>query len=142
MNTAELYNFFQEAIKHSRREKIMKQFLRSLDLGMFRTSTFDEIFWYLWKRRPQGIHKLGIYDITAKIFKHYGGNIDVVYLVANGPINRIKELGLSNKIQKKRVKKLLLDYIEISDVLDVVDYKGCANDGDALESFLCVMHKV
>jgi hypothetical protein len=143
MNTEELYNFFQEAIHHSRRETTMKCFLRSLDLELFKTSSFDEIFWYVWRKRPAGINKLGVYDISSKIYRHYGGTIDVVYLVGNGPINRIKELGLSNKIKKRRVKKLQLDYVEISDVLSKVpNYQGQTNDGDALESFLCVMHKV
>ena len=140
----EIYNFFQEAIKHSRRENVMKEFLLSLDINNFRNYNFDEIFWYIWRKRPTGISKLGVYDITSKIYKHFGGKINIIYLVGNGPINNIKKLGLNNKIKKRKIKNLVLKYIEISDVLSIIKnkYNGDIEDGDSIESFLCIINKI
>jgi len=139
----ELYNFFQEAIYHSRRENVMKRFLKSLNINEYQNYTFDEIYWNIWRKRPQGVSKLGVYDITSKIYKHFGGKINVIYLVGNGPINCINRLKLNNKIKKRNIKNLVLKYIEISDILPVINekYNGNIEDGDEIESFLCVMHK-
>ena len=146
--------FFQEAIAHSRRESVMKDFLKTLEIPSFANKSFDDIFWYVWRRRPEGVSKLGVYDITSKLFRHHGGTVPVVYLVGNGPINSINKLGLSKKIKTRYIKRVGLKYIEINDVLENVTGRGSANpdcknnytgscvDGDALETYLCVMHKV
>lgn len=136
--------FFQEAIAHSRRESVMKDFLKTLQVADFKNKSFDDIFWYVWRRRPEGVAKLGVYDITSRIFRHHGGVVPVVYLVGNGPINAVNQLGLQHKIKTRYVKRVGLDYIEINDILEHItqEYTGSKTDGDAIETYLCVMHKV
>lgn len=136
--------FFQEALHHSRRQNVMKSFLRTIDINTFHGASFDDIFWHVWRRRPQGINKLGVYDITSKIFKHFGGTISVIYLVGNGPIDQVRKLGLDDKVKRRVVKRVSLYYIEIEDVLPFIKdkYTGSLQDGDSIESFLCVMHKL
>jgi hypothetical protein len=143
MNISE---FFQEAIAHSRRETVMKEFLNTLSVDSFANKSFDDIFSYIWRRRPDEVGKLGVYDITSRIFRHHGGTVPVVYLVGNGPKHAVNQLGLQNKIKTRYVKRVGLNYIEINDVLEHAivreKYTGSRFDGDALETFLCVIHKV
>jgi hypothetical protein len=136
--------FFQEAVKHSRRGSTMKEFIASIQVESYRNKTFDEIFYSLWRSRPSEVGKLGVYDLAAKIYKHFGGVIDVVYLVGTGPMDRIIKLGLKEKVKTRYVKRVGLPYILIQDVLEKVGstYTGSRTDGDELESFLCVMHKI
>ncbi len=136
--------FFQEAVKHSRRGSTMKEFIASIQVESYRNKTFDEIFYSLWRSRPSEVGKLGIYDLAAKIYKHFGGVIDLVYLVGTGPMDRIIKLGLKEKVKTRYVKRVGLPYILIQDVLEKVGstYTGSRTDGDELESFLCVMHKI
>ena len=140
-----LDEIFQEAFHHTRRPTLMRNFiLHNLNIESFKNQPFEEIFYEIWTIRPKGISKLGVYDIASKIFKFNGGNIPVIYLLGNGPIDAIKNLQLTSKIKKQKIIDVSLDYIDISDVIEHIKdkYKGSVTDGDEIESFLCVMHKL
>ena len=142
--TPTIDELFQEALHHSRRPTLMREFILTFNIESFATQSFEEIFLEIWQQRPAGISKLGVYDIASKIFKYNGGNIPVIYLVGNGPIEAVERLGLTDKVKKKKIGRLTLDYIEISEVLPFIrdKYTGSITDGDDIESFLCVMHRV
>jgi hypothetical protein len=142
--TPTLDELFQEALHHTRRPTLMRQFICSFNVESFAGQPFEEIFYEIWQQRPAGISKLGVYDIASKIFKYNGGNIPVIYLVGNGPIEAVKNLGLTSKIKKQKINDITLDYIEIDEVLPFVTerYTGSTTDGDDIESFLCVMHRL
>jgi hypothetical protein len=143
--TPTIDELFQEALHHTRRPTLMREFiLRELNVESFKGQPFEEVFYEIWEKRPKGISKLGVYDIASKIYKYNGGNIPIIYLVGNGPIEAIQRLNLSDKVKKQKINDVTLDYIEIKDVVEFLGekYTGSLTDGDEIESFLCVMHRV
>lgn len=132
---------FQEAINHCRHKNIIKKIISELNIEEYKNKSFEDIYIIINNKygNIDQIGQLAIYDLTSGICKFYNILIDKIYIVGNGPKRAIKLLNIKPKIDKK----LNIKYIEIKDIIDKklnIDVNNL-EDGDAIESFLCVWQK-
>ena len=141
-------NLFYEALSHCRwpatLQSVLKDNFKTEDIEKYKNKSFDEIVFSVKNicAPVNGVGQLMVYDISSAIFKHFGGNIDKVYLIGNGPRRAIKLLRITNIKTNTKIK---FKYVEIEDVINAFDANGHQLDenikqttnGDMVESFLC-----
>ena len=129
---------YHEAISHCRHKTILKTFLKKIVIEKYKNASFENIFLDVQSLVDTrgSIGSLSKYDIASDIFRYHGNMIDKVYIVGGGPKRATKLLGLktcTNSVIK-------LKYVSISEVVQKLHLEQ-TNDGDLLESFLCIWQK-
>jgi hypothetical protein len=129
---------YYEALHHCRHKTVLKTFLKTIDVEKYKNSTFEHVFLDVQKLNMTrgSIGPLTLYDIASDIFRYHGGIIDKVYIVGGGPRRAVKLLGL--KTSTNPIIKL--KYATIDDVVEKLHLEK-TNDGDLLETFMCIWQK-
>ena len=71
---------FEEAISHCRWKKVLKEFLKTINIKNYKNKTFEEIISNIYNlcENIKGLGILTTYDITSAICRHYNINIDKI----------------------------------------------------------------
>jgi len=125
--------------------------LQEENIRLFSNNTFEEIFINVKDicDRVKGIGPLSRYDITSAICRYNNINIDKVYIVGGGPKRAITFLKLTSKIQKQKIGKITLKYVEICDLLTAFQEINhilplelqYSMNGDDYETYICNWQK-
>ncbi len=140
IDSAKIYKtkLFHEAICHCRHKTILKTFLNEIDIHKYKNTSFEDIFLDVQNLNNThgSIGSLTIYDIASDIFRYHGNMIDKVYIVGGGPKRAVKLLELKTHINSV----IGLKYVTIDDVVCKFNLNKI-DDGDLLETFLCIWQK-
>ena len=149
MDTKTSVNLETEALSHSRRKRVLQDFIPKINIHKYKGRSFEYIFTDIYHacKKVKGLGMLTTYDISSGICKHYSIPIDTVYIIGNGPKRAIELLGLETR--SKRIHNIKVKYVHISDVInafenkkyDLADEIKNTKNGDLVESFLCKWQK-
>ena len=147
MSCSPTTSVFQEAYNHSRQKTLILKMIDSLSLSSYQGKSFEDVLSSITNVAKQfpGIGILGIYDIASGISRYNAIPVKRVYIIGDGPKRAAKLLNLPLKTHTCSSRKYT--YVEIPVVLEALEKKGISiesrkkQDGDFLETFLCVWQK-
>jgi len=150
MTTINIEEVYSEAISHCRWKTTLRDTLQNIDIEIYRTNSFKEIFTSIYNicKDINGLGLLSIYDISSSICKYHNIIIDKVYIIGDGPKRAIELLHLNPKIDVIN-DNIKLKYVEIHEIIDSFQINNynlderllTSNNGDTFESYLCNWQK-
>jgi hypothetical protein len=144
-----IFQFFYEAIEHTRHETKLRPLLKDIynDIKYYENKNFEEII-YMIHDICKNINQIGplmVYDISARICRHYGIIIDNVYIIGGGPKKAIKLLNINPKLHKINKNIKVRHYVTIDELITAFDNSIYElnetmrnnRNGDDWETFIC-----